>query len=1353
MNDTLTLLPAPSTSPPAATVLPADRWRPTRAGIVGLWRYWDETFVFHRGRLLLRGPNGSGKSMALELLLPFLLDADAAPTRLTSAAKSRGSLYERVMTGGAGGSRTGFAWVEFSRGDDVFTVGARIRAKESTRKTDLDFFTTSQSVGVDLQLIDERRVPLSRKDLVAAVGDRGRVHDSAEEHRAAVREALFPGFGPDRYASVVTALLALRKEKLSQNLDLDKLSGVLSEALPALDDHDLVAVAEGFERLDRRRSELAALAGELEEARGLASRQRGYARAVVAGAAAAVRSAETRRDDVTRAEREARTALDEARETAQALARERADLDDRLVAVDAELEALKTSDAYREGANLADLRAEAERLRRLVVRDREAAEKRATELDGRREQRDRAEGDRVTAQGNAELASDELRASAVPVGADASVDEAAALEPDEGERLLQAWARAQQVRIGEVRRALADHAAAVGRRTFAESRVDEDGTTVVERAASRGEALRAHATALEEYRSAVGGWQSSCAAIGPERVAAALPAAPFGPDEVATAVGELAAALKAGHAVARRDLLVTRRQMEDERDQLTAERDQLAAGRVIEPAAVPWRRDRAGLAGAPLWRLVDLRPGLDPAEADGLEAALLAAGLLDAWVTPEGTVDLAGDTPDLLLTLRVGTDRSLADALDPLDGTAVRPEVVAGVLGSVAMAASVEGDDGREGPEVVVGLDGTFRLGAAVGKGALRPAELLGSEAQDRRRRQRLAEMEAALSATEARLVELDRASAAVDANHDAAMADLDAAPDRHPVDAAAVAAAQAEARLAEAEDRLAASRSALAEAEDGVRSALRVLTTVGARHQLPTTDQGLDQAADDLRSFERSVGTWARRVRELATADRALRAASSEVERAAETARRAADDLATTERQATEVGVKLATLESTIGTKYEELLARIDELDGERRSNRGRDRELSSQQPVVERRVGKLETELADAEQARERAERERADAHRRFGRVGSDGLLADAGVVAGPTAAGEGITAVLAAAREVATSLEGVASDVAAIERTSARVQEHLHHVQAVFGARADLGRELVDEGWWVLRTTANGVRRSVGELAEALRNELAEGQAELAQDEERLFEQTLAGSVRRALADRIRLANQLVDDINGQLAAVRTAAGGVEVRLRWEVDADQPDAVKAARSLLLRDPADLSDGERASLQDFVRARVDQARAELEANAPWEARLRETLDYRAWHRFTLQIAHRDWDGFQPATARRMQRLSTGERSIILHLPMLAAIAAHYSDGVAAPTGCPRLVLLDELFAGVDVANRAQLFGTFDAWDLDAVFTSDHEWCQYATLSGIAIHHLHPATGDEPVTSTRFTWDGRRRSIDPSAR
>jgi hypothetical protein len=34
----------------------AGRWMPARAGILNVWRYYDEVFTFCDGRLLLRGP-------------------------------------------------------------------------------------------------------------------------------------------------------------------------------------------------------------------------------------------------------------------------------------------------------------------------------------------------------------------------------------------------------------------------------------------------------------------------------------------------------------------------------------------------------------------------------------------------------------------------------------------------------------------------------------------------------------------------------------------------------------------------------------------------------------------------------------------------------------------------------------------------------------------------------------------------------------------------------------------------------------------------------------------------------------------------------------------------------------------------------------------------------------------------------------------------------------------------------------------------------------------------------------------------------------------------------------------------
>jgi hypothetical protein len=100
------------------------------------------------------------------------------------------------------------------------------------------------------------------------------------------------------------------------------------------------------------------------------------------------------------------------------------------------------------------------------------------------------------------------------------VAEAVALDPDEGERLLQAWARARNLLISEVRVALETHRAAVGQRTFAESRVADDEAVHDDRRAARRAAVAAFDAAVEAYGAAVRDWAQSCSAVEPSRVAA-----------------------------------------------------------------------------------------------------------------------------------------------------------------------------------------------------------------------------------------------------------------------------------------------------------------------------------------------------------------------------------------------------------------------------------------------------------------------------------------------------------------------------------------------------------------------------------------------------------------------------------------------------------------------------------------------------------------------------------------------------------------------------------------------------------------------------------------------------------------
>lgn len=253
--------------------------------------------------------------------------------------------------------------------------------------------------------------------------------------------------------------------------------------------------------------------------------------------------------------------------------------------------------------------------------------------------------------------------------------------------------------------------------------------------------------------------------------------------------------------------------------------------------------------------------------------------------------------------------------------------------------------------------------------------------------------------------------------------------------------------------------------------------------------------------------------------------------------------------------------------------------------------------------------------------------------------------------------------------------------------------------------------------------------------LRGEAEQSRQEITNRERELFDQTLTGDTRRHLVARIRQANEFVDGMNVRLERVRTASK-VAVRLVWQIAQNLPAGTKAARDLLLRDPVRLTEADRESLHRFFRDRIEQARVD-DTETSWKQQLAQVSDYTAWHQFVVKVDRANGEGWQMLTRKLHGALSGGEKAITLHLPLFAAVAAHDQTIPEAP----RVILLDEVFVGVDTTNRGQVFALLSALDLDLVLTSGHEWCTYAELSGIGIHQL--VAGDDAVTTARFTWNG----------
>src|SRR4051794_20697055 len=221
MSDKLFAGPSKNAAPAWTLPKPTrERWQPLRSGVLNIFKFDEEEFLFEDGRLLLRGNNGAGKSRVLALQLPFLLDGAMDSHRVEPDGDPAKRMEWNLLMN-KHENRLGYTWIEFGRRDadgieHYITLGCGMHARKGTGipPNARWFFVTAQRVGDTLHLMSENRVPLNRERLEATIG-RNAVFRTAAEYRVAVDDALF-GLGA-RYGPLIELLLQLRKPQIMRD--------------------------------------------------------------------------------------------------------------------------------------------------------------------------------------------------------------------------------------------------------------------------------------------------------------------------------------------------------------------------------------------------------------------------------------------------------------------------------------------------------------------------------------------------------------------------------------------------------------------------------------------------------------------------------------------------------------------------------------------------------------------------------------------------------------------------------------------------------------------------------------------------------------------------------------------------------------------------------------------------------------------------------------------------------------------------------------------------------------------------------------------------------------------------------
>jgi uncharacterized protein (TIGR02680 family) len=1385
MNSTFESLVSSSMRPPLP-IPTRQRWQPLRLGLVELFHYDSEEFWFRDGHLLLRGNNGTGKSKVLSLTLPLLFDAQLKPSRVEPDGDAGKKMAWNLLMN-AYERRTGYAWIELGRiAEDgtprYLTLGAGLSAAAARPHVESWFFLLEGMNGgsrlnQELWLISPQRVVLAKERLREALEGRGQVFDTAESYRRAVDERLFH-LGSKRYGALMDTLIQLRQPQLSKKPDETALSNALTEALPPIAPELLGDVAEALGQLEENRRELEEYQALAKAVERFVQRYRVYAGTQTRRQARTLRQAQTDVDNASRARHEAQARLEEAQAEEVRAKGDHESAELGLVHKRTRLETLRNDPTMQDASRL-ESAAQEEKKRRLAL---EAAAAALVKM-GERLQREMADSEthqqRVA---HAEWALDKARLETSACAADAGVAAAVADNPLsrlKRDALVELAPRAFDSADAELR----SHVAA-RRRDFALLRrrhadVDKAETQYAERTERRDEmqeaadeavTLReqADASVEREGQALVQAWEDHFARLSELQLAPEAPLEKLvawvvdldghNPAHQALETAQQQANLRL--ASLRVELVGREQAFASERQTFEVERMQLKAGIDAQPP-LPYTRAtgvREARAGAPLWQLVDFRDNVGATQRAGIEAALEAAGLLDAWVAPDGQLQQADGGAllhDTHALLRSRQERSLADWLRAVvpDKCTVRAALVNKLLAGIGCGEEDPGDC-----EAWIAPDGRFRMGPLAGAWSKLAATYIGFAARAAARARRIAEIAE-------RLVALGEDEAALRAQlEEHAQAEGQAADEwrRAPNDQALRDAHRSTAACARellaASERLAHADRASQKAEQALNRARQALSRDASDLRLPELPDALVSVDTALDGFNDARSRLVEAARELRSAVPGWQRQQARESDARDDFRQREEEQTESRFEAEEASARLAALREAVGAKVHELQQRLTEAReavhaGEKaRKAAGEALRLASQTHAV------TAEKAATAEESLRQRMEARAQAVARLQQFAATGLLS----VALPQAAVPDlgspwtIDPALTLARRAEQALVEIKDDDDARERVQRQLAEELTELQRALTA---LGHQsMADPNDWglVVHIVYQNRPERPDRLLARLDGEIAQRSELLTANERAVLENHLQAEIAAEVQRLLQAAESQVNAINKELEK-RPTSTGVRYRLHWQPLSEEegaPLGLEAARKRLLNTSPDLWSPEDrqivgAMLQQRIAAERDHADAlgGKDGGVSLLDQLARALDYRRWHRFRVER-------WQDGHWRKLSGpASSGERALGLTVPLFAAVASFYGQG--SYNLAPRLILLDEAFAGIDDAARAHCMGLIREFDLDFVITSEREWGCYAELPGVAICQLQRREGIDAVFVSRWTWDGQanRQDADPDRR
>lgn len=1355
------------------------RWQASKIGFINFWYYDEQEFPFVKGRMLLRGSNGSGKSVTMQSVIPLLLDGNLSPERLDPFGSRDRKMSSYLLEEEDGREeRTAYLYMEFKRAesDTYLTIGMGIRARRG-KPMDKWYFSLSDGrrIGKDFYLYrkTDEKVPLSKKELENRIENGGQIFDRQTDYMEYVNRQIFGFETLEEYKEMLDLLIQLRTPKLSRDFKPTVVNDILSDSLQPLSDEELRPMSEAIENMDAMTMNLKSRQEGRQAAWKIHRVLDRYNRLMLFEKARNLEENQKLLADLKKEEQEHEQTIRSCGENVLRLEKLRTDLDARKDALEKERDSLRGSDAVALKSREMDLterlagnrkslfdkerqlEAKQDQYTQISAREKEEQDRRylkEQDLEGFLEEMEEEAGD--MAFGEHDFFAREFREK-LETPLDFSYHQ------EQMEKTQEGVAKGLEIlRQAELQRIQAEE---LLRRKEKKQR-EADGA---DRRLREQEGLMAQIQ--NEWKEALYSWNGNNKELklsGEQMKTLSL----FGEDygehsDFARVRRDVADVWLKTKGLLEQELHGKELQEQECVSALEAQRQELEAWenhREPEPPrgdAVVKNRQRLDELGIPfheLYKVLEFGENLDKEACDRLEEALLQMGILDALVVDEEyreqVLSMDPGSCDRYLFVQKGSaEKSLLDVLDFNDSVndLFFNQKLIGILKNISYRGA--GDSLLQGQEetAVIMSDGTYRLGVVTGTvTGEHEAGFLGTRARERNRQAKMAACREAIEQLEKERIGLQEEIEGLEGRLKVLEEEYEAFPGDEDLREAFRMKQDAEyeyTRLREEENRIGAEFQEVSQKLQSMRrEALKIAEKLGLSCSLAVFEQA-DRAARSysrlfyqLKSGHEAFLQMAYRLKEL---KERLEDLDGDL-----------DQIRYEKNSLEQEGRKLETertsvLEQLALTDYEDIQARLDACLSWLRDYPRQLRECEAERAQSQERI-RVTEEFLERDRARiQEGERKGKyldacyQAERALGCVEFAG-----GSEASPS---ETVRFLAGECRDMKKDTINQELNRVYFENRSF-LNEYQPMQRELFGeleetaGRGDPSPRRLD-----IRARYQGVEIPFYKLLNHLEEDIAELQELIRDGDRELFEDILSNIVSRRIRAKINASNAWVDRMNALMGAMNTSSG-LQLSLRWRSrtaeSEDQLDTRELVE-LLKKDYRLMREEEAEKLSLHFRSKVEEARRRAQDSGgmiSFYQVMKDTLDYRKWFEFQL-FFQKKGDRQKELTNSVFGTFSGGEKAMSMYVPLFSAVVAKYGGG---RKDAPRLISLDEAFAGVDNKNIRDMFRLMTEFEFDFIINSQVLWGDCDTLDALAIYQLLRPENARFITVMPYFWNGRMREM-----